>query len=87
MTRSVGEIDNICRKSSYKIDKSHGATYMGKTVNFNALQLWNHQLIRDHQAEKTCQKLVQPDYHCLDESCWDAEVAGRVYQCDPSLQG
>ena len=28
MTRSVGEIDNICRKSSYKIDKSHGATYM-----------------------------------------------------------
>ena len=31
MTRSVGEIDNICKKYSYKIDKSHGATYMRVT--------------------------------------------------------
>ena len=28
MTRSVGKIDDICRKYSYKIYKSHGATYM-----------------------------------------------------------
>ena len=28
MTRSVGKVDNICRKYSYKIYKSHGATYM-----------------------------------------------------------
>ena len=32
MTRFVGTIDDICRKYSYKIDKSHGATYMADQV-------------------------------------------------------
>ena len=39
MTRSVGEIDNICRKSSYKIDKSHGATYM-QSLDFHGPIFW-----------------------------------------------
>ena len=38
MTRSVGEIDNICRKSSYKIDKSHGATYMITSVKLFGME-------------------------------------------------
>ena len=37
MTRSVGEIDNICRKSSYKINKSHGATYMAVLLAVEAV--------------------------------------------------
>ena len=36
MTRSVGKVDNICRKYSYKIDKSHGASYMPPYCNKEA---------------------------------------------------
>ena len=36
MTRFVGKIDYICRKYSYKIYKSHGATYMPPKGAFRA---------------------------------------------------
>ena len=37
MTRSVGKIDDICRKYSYKIYKSHGATYMLYEVHIHTV--------------------------------------------------
>ena len=52
MTRSVGEIDNICRKSSYKIDKSHGATYM----------LIGPAALADAGDKLICSSLVQKSY-------------------------
>ena len=54
---------------------------------FVCLSVLHLQLKRDHWADKTCQNFFNQIITVLDKSCWDAVATGKLYQCDPSLQG